>query len=354
MRARELDLLLIDQTEFLAWLCGFSISENMYRACILPLDGEPIMVLRAVDLGPFLENSWVTENVAFADWEDPVQVVAAAITRHGWQRAHVGLDEDSYCMPLRRFKQLRAALPELRFGDFSGVLEQLRARKSPQEIAYLRRASEIGDLALVAALEASGEGRSARDAAAAVHRVFMAEGADTSRAGIITYGTGDSFLHGNLHSHPIQRGNVLHLELLPLVNGYSARLMRPAVVGPAGERAALAQQLLEIQDRQFAAMAPGRSAGEIDAIAREAILAAGLRKDYLNITGYTLGHFPLSTPHTSDFSRVFLPDSTWVLQPDMVFHMYVSAAGVAFSETVRITETGCELLTRAPRKLFEI
>jgi Xaa-Pro dipeptidase len=130
--------------------------------------------------------------------------------------------------------------------------------------------------------------------------------------------------------------------------------MRPAVVGPAGNRAELARKLIDIQDRQFKAMAPGRTAGEVDAIAREAILSAGLRKDYLNITGYTLGHFPLSTPHTSDFTRVFLPDAKWVLEPDMVFHMYVSASGVAFSETVRVTETGCELLTRSPRRLFEI
>lgn len=354
MRRRNIDLLLVDQTEFLVWLCGFSISENMYRACLLPLEGEPVMVLRAVDLGPFLENSWVTENVAFADWEDPIAVLAKTMAARGWDRAGVGLDEDSYCMPLRRFKQLRAALADARFCDFSGVLEQLRARKSPQEIAYLRRAAEIGDVALAAALAATGEGRTARDAAAAVHQVFMAEGADTSRAGIITSGTGDSFLHGNLHAHPIRQGDVLHLELLPLINGYSARLMRPAVVGPAGERAAMARTLIEAQDRQFEAMAPGRTAGELDAIARDAILSAGLRSQYLNITGYTLGYFPLSTPRTSDFTRVFLPDAKWVLEPNMVFHMYVSAAGVAFSETVRVTETGCELLTRSPRRLFEI
>ena len=354
MQKRDLDVLLIDQTEFLTWVSGFGISENMYRACLLPLEGDPVMVLRAIDLGPFLENSWVSDNVAFADWEDPIVVLAKTMTARGWDAARVGLDEDSYCMPLRRYKQLRAALPDVRFGDFSGVLEQLRARKSPQEIAYLRRAAEIGDVALEAALSATGEGRSARDAAAAVHQVFMAEGADTGRAGIITSGTGDSFLHGNLHAHALRHGEVLHLELLPLFNGYSARLMRPAVVGPAGERAALARTLIEIQDRQFQAMAPGRTAGEVDAIARKGILSAGLRSEYPNITGYTLGQVPPSSPHTSDFTRVFLPDSKWVLEPDMVFHMYVSAAGVAFSETVRVTETGHELLTRSPRRLFEI
>lgn len=36
----------------------------------------------------------------------------------------------------------------------------------------------------------------------------------------------------------------------------------------------------------------------------------------------------------------------------MVFHMYVSASGVAFSETVLVTDDGAERLTLAPRELF--
>lgn len=352
MRARGVDVLLIDQTEFLHYLTGFSVSENMYRACLLPLDGEPVMVLRAVDLGPFSEGSWLTQAVAFADWEDPIEVLARTLAERGWSQAALGMDEDSYCMPLRRMRQLQAALPQTRFVDFSGVLELLRMRKSPQEIAYLRQACQIADLALLDIVEHAGQGYSARAAAGDAHRVFMAHGADTSRAGIITSGVGESFLHGNLHSHPLQRGDVLHLELLPLVNGYSARLMRPVVIGDAGERAAQAQTLIDVQDRQFAAMRPGAKASDVDAIARQGLLDAGVRKDYFNITGYTVGHFPLSTPHTSDFSRVFLPTSDWLLEPGMTFHMYVAAAGLAFSETVLVTDDGIELLTQSPRQLF--
>jgi Xaa-Pro dipeptidase len=37
----------------------------------------------------------------------------------------------------------------------------------------------------------------------------------------------------------------------------------------------------------------------------------------------------------------------------MIFHMYTSAvAGIAFSETVLITDEGPECLTRTKRKLF--
>jgi Xaa-Pro dipeptidase len=36
----------------------------------------------------------------------------------------------------------------------------------------------------------------------------------------------------------------------------------------------------------------------------------------------------------------------------MVFHMYVSAAGASFSETVLVTPDGPEILTRTPRRLL--
>jgi Xaa-Pro dipeptidase len=355
MAARNLDVLIIDQSEFLAYLTGFLISENMYRACLLPRDGEPIMILRTVDLGPFAESSWLSRSVAFADWEDPIRVLADTIRSLGCAKGRVGLDEDSYCMPLSRFKHLSAQLPDARFADFSGVMAELRARKSAREIAVLRRAAGIGDLGIEAALKASGEGRSARDAAAAVYQVFMQEGADAARAGIITAGVGNAFLHGGLTSAPLAKGDILHMELLPYIDGYSARLMRSAVIGEIEpRRAQLARRLIEIQDRQFAAMKPGASAADVDALARDAMLAGGLRPDYPNITGYSLGCYPAHTPRTSDFSRIFLPTADWTLEEGMVFHMYVSADGLALSETVLLTATGHECLTRAPRQIFRV
>ncbi|SDV46734.1 M24 family metallopeptidase [Chitinasiproducens palmae] len=352
MRERGLDLALIDQTDFLFHLTGFGISENMYRACVVPLEGEPVFMLRAMDQLPFQESTWLTEYVDFSDWEDPIEVLARLLARKGWHDKRIGIDGDSYCMTLNRYRRLQAALPAVDFADFSGVLEVIRAIKSPQEIAYLRRAAAIGDIAMEAAFAAAGVGKSERDAAAAVSYAFMTNGGDGGRTGPITQGIGDAFLHGNLHDRPLQQGDILHLELLPFFNGYSARLMRPAVMGEASAaQRALAEQLLAIQDAQFAAMRPGVPAREVDRLAREPIMAAKLRPSYPNITGYTLGYYPQSTPHTSDFTRVFLPTSEWVLQAGMVFHMYVSADGIAFSETVLVTDDGIELLTRSPRRL---
>lgn len=115
-------------------------------------------------------------------------------------------------------------------------------------------------------------------------------------------------MHGNLHQRPLATEDIVHMELVPVLHGYSARLMRPAIIGRASPRQQeIAQQLIAIQDAQFDAMRPGAMAKDIDALARNAVLAAGLREDYGGITGYSLGYYPISTPEPAISAASFYP-----------------------------------------------
>jgi Xaa-Pro dipeptidase len=48
----------------------------------------------------------------------------------------------------------------------------------------------------------------------------------------------------------------------------------------------------------------------------------------------------------------FTPNANWRLETGMVFHMYVSAGGIAFSETVMVGSDGSRRLTQTPRQIF--
>ena len=353
MRARSADLVLLDEAEHLCYVTGFDRSATRYQFCVVPLEGEPTVFLRSLDEPSFLERSWVKSYVTFADWEDPVETLARVLTERGWASKRIGLELDSNYLSVQRWEEIRRALPGAAFVDFGGVLRRLRLKKSPAEIGLLRQAARIADQAIVVAADAAGEGKSERDAAAAASRVFVELGADSGRAGVITSGARSGSLHGVLGDHRLQVGDILHMELVPQVRGYSARIMRPTVIGtPSPARAEAARRLIEIQDRQIDAMKPGAVARDVDRICREGVLAAKLRDRYDNATGYTLGYYAPWSPRTSDFTRLFIPTADWVVEAGMVFHMYVSAEGFAFSETVVVTPSGAERLTQAERALF--
>ena len=354
MAARHIDLLIVDETEHLAYLAGWHASGSRYHGCLVPADGDPVMVFRRLDEPAFLERSWLRERVCFADTEDPVEAMARTITARGWAAARIGVETDSHYLTVQTYEALRCALPRATLVPFATILRELRLRKSPHEIAYLRQAAEIADQAMREAIAAVSEGVSERAAAIVASSAFLRLGADTGRTGPITAGWRSGTLHGLLGDHLLTRGDLLHMELVPSVNGYSARLMRPTVIGPpSSEQAETAAQLIEIQDEQIADMKPGAVARDVDRVCRARVLGAGLRESYDNFTGYTLGYYGAThPPRTSDFTRAFLPTAEWVLEPGMVFHMYTGARGMAFSETVLVGDGGAERLTRLERRLF--
>lgn len=355
MAARGVEVLLVDETEHLGYLAGWHASGSMYHACLVPLDDEPVMVLRRLDEAAFLERTWLARSILFADTEDPIDVVVRTLARIGAATARLGVELDSHYLTVQRYAALRAGLPGATFVDFAGVIRELRLRKSPQEVAYLRQAAGIADQAMREAVAAVRERRSERHAAMAASRAFLRLGADTGRTGPVTAGLRSGTLHGALGDHRLTPGDLLHMELVPSVHGYSARLMRPTVIGtPSPAQTATARALVEIQDQQIQAMKPGVVARDVDRICRDQVLGAGLREVYDNVTGYTLGYYGATLPpRTSDFTRAFLPTASFTLEPGMVFHMYTAARGMAFSETVLVSDDGPERLTRLERELFE-
>jgi hypothetical protein len=160
MRERGIEVLVLDETEHVFHLAGWHASGTRYHALIVPLAGEPVMVLRQLDEGPFRERTWLTDAVPCPDTAEPVEVVAGTLGARGLAAARIGVELDSHYLTVERYQALRAALPAATFVSFAGVLRELRLRKSPQEVAYLRDAARIVDQAM----------RDARDGASATRR----------------------------------------------------------------------------------------------------------------------------------------------------------------------------------------
>ena len=351
LRKRNADFLLADSFEHLGYITGFMPGGSVYQVAIVPMEGDPIMILRGLDEPTFVEQSWVTNYVAFSDHEDPTEILARDIETRGWQGKTFAVETDSHHLPVWRHESIKSALPEARFVDFSRTLWEMRLEKSPQETAYIREAGRIADAALVAAVDAVVPGAGERDVAAALYATAIKEGADNGRMALIASGKRSDSLHGALGRHTLETGDILHVESIPAFRGYGARLMRSTSIGsPSPGLADAAKQLIDLQEEQFAAMRPGAVAREIDAILRNGVLAAGIRDRYENTTGYTVGF--LGALRTSDFTRCFLRDADWPLEEGMTFHMYAWAQGLAFSDTILVTEDGHERLTNVDRQLF--
>lgn len=352
MAQRSVDVLVVDETEHLAYLIGYSPSAATYQACLVSQSGDVVAVVRELDEPTFLGQSWVRDYVTFRDWDDPIKRLARLIDERGWGRAKLGMELDSHFLLVQRYNALREELRDAEILDFSGVLWEMRLRKSEQELAYHQRAASIADTAFARGVAVAAPGVTERHVMAEVYRIAIENGADNTRIALGGGGHRTTHLHGNLGGHIFGRRDRMHLELVPHYKRYTSRVMRPIAIGPPEKDVVEATRtLVELQDAQFDEMRPGTSAGKIDRQCREQLVGLGLVEQYPNTTGYTLGC--VTVPRTSDFTRIFVPTADWSLEEGMVFHMYLSAQRVSISETVVVTPAGVRRLSRLPRRILE-
>nr|WP_246754484.1 Xaa-Pro peptidase family protein [Bradyrhizobium diazoefficiens] len=356
MAEHDLPVLLLHQPENILYLTGFHTTGYFsYHALAVPSRGDPVMILRDMEVPAAHSTSWVKSHTIYTDAADPIPVWLDAARRAldglGLAGGRVGVDEHSWFLTVERWRMLQALLPNATLVGEPRIVDHLRLIKSPPEIAYLRSAARQVEAGMRAGIEAIAASVTEREIANAVFNALVKAGSRLPLSGIITSGNRTNLIHGSYSDRVLERGDTVYFELNGIHGMYWARLMRTAVVGqPTDEQQRIAETIIRIQDEAIALMRPGISAGVVDQTCREPLLASGLRETYTNRAGYSLG---LNyRPSAGEFIREFVPGVKWVLEPGMVFHMLMMAAGMGFSETVLVTEQGPERLTGMERKLF--
>ncbi|PZU85493.1 MAG: hypothetical protein DI528_12050 [Shinella sp.] len=348
MADRGADLLLVDQIDSLAYLTGYSHSAARYQAALISPSGEITLLIRSSDLPGAKRQATADAFETFHDHEDEIALLTRLLGDSGAKT--LAIETDSHFLTIQRLERIEAALPALKFADFGKVIWEHRLIKSPAEIEALRRACAIADATVQAGTDAIAVGRSEREPAIAAYRAAISMGADNGRIAVFGYGSTVANMHGRLGERIMEAGELYFIEAVPQVYGYSGRLARPMAVGRLSDgHRKIAERVVEIQDEFIAAMVPGAISGEIDRKARETMLREGLKKTYPQVSAYTLGYH--SVPRTSDHTRIFMPNETWAIEPNMVFHVIHYSEGMPFSETVLVTETGPVRLTQTPREI---
>jgi Xaa-Pro dipeptidase len=208
-----------------------------------------------------------------------------------------------------------------------------------------------------AALDTITSGKTEDDVARAVHDAAIAAGSEwMSISPFVTAGPRSGICHTTWDGNVMHPGDVVLLEISGAKKRYSGAIMRSASVGePSAQVRAAADASLGALNAAIDAMRPGVRGTDVDAACRGAMDDAGFGKFFMNRTGYSLGiSFP---PDWGEGHIMSLrAGEERVLEPGMVFHLVpviliVGVGGIAFSETVQVTEDGVRVLGDIPREL---
>ena len=356
MQRQQLDLVLYFGQEAANYFGGFYTHGHFANTMFaVPLSGEPFMVLRALEEAAGRSTSWLTELHLFQDHEDPFEIARQTLVSKGLASARIACDTHSWYLTVERYAALKTALPGATFVDEGGIADQLRTVKTLSEIDYLRSASATVDAAMQAAIAATGAGVGERTVAAAMAAARIEAGSDLPIDGVLTTGPRTLQGHGGWTDRVIQAGDPFLYEFHGIVNHYWARSLRSGVVGRANaQQLDIAAKVIQAQDAMIAKLVPGGSSREADAACREVMITSGLkdRAEYTRRLGYSLGiNF---RPSPGEMICGFTPTIDFEIRAGMTFMLLCSHEGIGIGDMVAVTENGPELLTRLPRKYYEL
>jgi len=253
-------------------------------------------------------------------------------------------------------QKFRTRLPKAEIVDCGKTIAWIRTYKSDLEIAVMREAAAIADAAVLRASEVIRPGVREADVIAEV-AAQLARGANgkpgTDFASMFLCATPRTGTpHIRWTEDVIREGSQVNLELGGVRHGYVAAIMRTFSVGAPSERLRrVSDAELEGLEAALATVRPGRTCSDVANAFYRTIEKHGIQKD--SRCGYAIGiewTEPTASLKDGDMTE---------LKPNMTFHLMLGNwieedFGYVVSETFRVTETGAETLTKAPRKLFEI
>ena len=337
--------------------------------------------------GPEGAMAWYGADSAF-DIEDFDDWLAKLLNGRRRLYLTLGTHKEFEHDVLRRMEKLRSqgrrATPPNEMVALDRIVQEMRLRKSGEEVALMRQASATSARAHVAAMQAVQPGMYEYQLAAVLHYEFEVDGMTWAYPSIVGAGENACVLHYIENSAPMKDGDLVLIDAGAEYRGYAGDITRTFPVN--GNFSEAQRELYDVVlAANRAAIAAARPGAPVNAVHQAAlhVLVDGLLKlgllegdaeDVIETESYQR-FFMHGTSHWigMDVHDVgdYKSDGEWrLLEPGMALTvepgLYVQAnsegaprrfwnTGIRIEDDIVITDDGCEVLTSdVPKDADEI
>ena len=296
-----------------------------------------------VDTPVFRAERVVADDVRVA--RNLPREIARALADLGLRSARVGL-AGSQVAPYALVQEISVG-SALTFEAADDILPELRRSKSAAEVELLRRAAQVAEIGMAAALATIAPGRTESEVCAEGVRAGIAEGADFVRYLRVLSGPFAGWPHRwpPATTRAMRDGELVCLDYIGAVNGYQFDILRARAVGvPNAERAAMLEVAAAATEAAIEACGPGVPTAEVVAASDRILAEAGFLGDRAAFTGHGIGLETVEAPLVMAESQdVLRAGDVICLEPGILRR---NEAGARFEYEVAITDDGAEVLAR--------
>ncbi len=279
MASSSVDALLVSDLSNIEYLTGFTGTNG---ACLVGTGIRTFFTdFRYTDRAAAEIEGWNVEIVA-GEWLSGLADLVSAAVGDGV----VGLEDDHVTVrTARRLEEKLSGGASL--SDCGGLVEKLRRSKDDREIAAIAGAAELTDTIYVELFEAGLRGRSEAEIAAWIMARMREQGAEPSFPPIVAAGPNGASPHAEPGPRKVGMGELVVIDMGSKLDGYCSDCTRTVATGEVTvEAAEIYDVTLRANELALEAIAAGREAAAVDAVARDLIAEAGYGENF----GHGLGH----------------------------------------------------------------
>jgi ectoine hydrolase len=367
MQQKGIDVLLITDPANINYLSGYDgWSFYVHQMLVVIIDeDQPMWIGREMDANAAKVTTWLyrdniipyPDDYIHSDIKHPMDFVAGILKEIGQDNRSIGVEMENYYFTAKSYLQLKKGLPNAAFHDATLLVNWVRLIKSDAEIEYMKRAAVIAEKAMKAGIELIQEGVRECDVAA---KIFHTQITGTEEFGgdypaivpLLPSGEKTSTPHLTWTDDRYKDGDAVIIELAGCYKRYHSPLARTVQIGKPNENLkTLSEVAVEGINACLEMIRPGIACEEIEETWRKTIEKSGFVKE--SRLGYSMGlNYP---PDWGEHTVSIRKGDKTILQPNMTFHLipglWLDNYGFEVSESIRITENGCETFAKMPRNL---
>lgn len=290
------------------------------------------------------------------DRDDPVQLARDVLREFDLRGKQIALEERTWASSALNLQTL---LPENKFTLASRVFQPLRMIKDETEIALMKRAGELVDLAMAEVLKKLRVGVSELEILTEIDYQLLRLGSQATsfptslyiinpkRQGEMVHVKGKS-------THPIEAGIAVPFDFGAIYNGYCSDFGRTVWMGePPAEYIRTHELVMQAQRAGADAMKAGQvTAAQVDHAARKIIEDAGYGKNFRHRLGHGIGMDVHEPPFLTSHDETILQNGmTFTDEPSIILD---ERWMVRVEDVFVVRDDGGEALSHCSRELMAV
>jgi len=304
-------------------------------AVVFPLSGEVTGFVRGGNEVDWwrIAQEWVTDiRPSRRSWGEPM---IERMKELNLDKARIGVSGLSGLLRAPEgtvvtgmLEKVTAAFPQAQFVNATELLQEARAIKGSEEVAWIERAAEILDKVVEAVLAKARPGVMENDVVATIWQTIIANGGDYPSMTHWGAGAGVPWACRIAPHRPLENGDLINTELEAKYGGYIAQTVQAACLGKIPAELKRAFDIsVKVFDELVNFMKPGLSFREVvsfyQKLVRESgyipkgmlLHGRGIGEDRPQITGEVEGEIYNSRTYTMHLDLPLVEGNVFVLKP---------------------------------------